>query len=68
VFRDFTETSRVAREELASSSRRKTYADAAKLAKTYAEAIGPYTATHPNNTPLLRRLARAAPPAKATAA
>jgi hypothetical protein len=58
VFRNFTETGRVAREEPASSSRR----------KTYAEATGPYTATHPNNTPLLRRSGRAAPPAKAKAA
>jgi hypothetical protein len=68
VFRDFTETGRVAREKLASSNRRKTYADVAKPAKTYAEATGPYTATHPNNTPLLRRSARAVPPARATAA
>jgi hypothetical protein len=68
VFRDFTETGRVAREKSASSNRRKTYADVAKLAKTYAEATEPYTATHPNNTPLLRRSARAVPPARATAA
>jgi hypothetical protein len=44
------------------------YADAAKLVKTYAEAIEPYTATHLNNTPLLRRLARAALPTRVTAA
>jgi hypothetical protein len=68
VFRDFTETGRVTREESASSNRRKTYADAAKPAKTYAEATGPYTTTHPNNTPLPRSSARAAPPARATAA
>jgi hypothetical protein len=68
VFRDFTETGRVAREESASSNRRKTYADAAKPAKTYAEATGPHTTTHPNNTPLPRSSARAAPPARATAA
>jgi hypothetical protein len=68
VFRDFTETGRVAREELASSSRRKTYADAAHPAKTYAEAAGPHTATHSNNRTLPRRSVRAAIPAKATAA
>ena len=68
VFRDFTETGRVAREVVASNSRRKTYADAAKPAKTYAEATGPYTVTQPNNTPLLGRSAHAVPPAKATAA
>ena len=49
----------MAREELASSNRRKTYADAAKLVKTYAEAIGLYTAIYLNNTAPLGRLARA---------
>jgi hypothetical protein len=70
VFRNYTETGRVAREEPASNSGRKTYADAAKPAKTYAEATGLNTATYPNNTAPLRRPthARAAPPAKATAA
>jgi hypothetical protein len=61
IFRNYTETGQTLREELASNSRRKTYADAAKLTKTYAEATGP-------NTALPGRLARAAPSAKATAA
>jgi hypothetical protein len=68
VFRNYTESGRVVREELVSNSKRKTYADAAKPAKTYAEATRPDTATHLNNTSLLRRSAHAAPPAKATAA
>jgi hypothetical protein len=61
IFRNYTETGRTPREELANNSRRKTYADAAKPTKTYAEATGP-------NTALLGRPARAAPSAKATAA
>jgi hypothetical protein len=68
IFRNYTESGRITREELASNSRRKTYADAAKLTKTYAEATGPNTATYLNNTALPGRLARAAPSAKATAA
>jgi hypothetical protein len=61
IFRNYTETSRTLREELANNSRRKTYADVAKLTKIYAEATGP-------NTALLGRLARAALSAKAIAA
>jgi hypothetical protein len=49
IFRNYTETGRVAREEIA-SNKMKTYADAAKPTKTYAEATGPNTATYPNNT------------------
>jgi hypothetical protein len=54
IFRNYTETGRIPREELASNSRRKTYADAAKptTTKTYAEATGPNTATYPHNTAL----------------
>jgi hypothetical protein len=68
IFRNYTETGRTLREELASNNRRKTYADAAKPTKTHAEATGPNTATYLNNTAFPGRSARAAPSAKATAA
>lgn len=45
IFRNYTETGRIASKELASSSRR----------KTYAEATGANTATYQNNTPSLGR-------------
>jgi hypothetical protein len=41
---------------------RKTYADATKLAKSYAEAVGPSSATYPSNASLLGRSAHAALP------
>ena len=52
IFRNYTETGRVAREELASSGRR----------KTYAEATGANTATNTNNTPSLRQSTHAVLP------
>jgi hypothetical protein len=67
IFWNYTETGRVAREEIA-SNKRKTSADAAKLLKTYAEATGPNTATYSNNTTQPRKPTRAAVPQQAIAA
>jgi hypothetical protein len=61
IFRNYTKTGRIAREELA-GNKRKTYADAAKPTKTHAEATGPNTATYPNNTAQRGRLTRAVIP------